>query len=210
MSEALETETQESLLTGKEPTDPSQQEVVAQAAAEGEQPEGKQPEGEEPESQGAPEQYEQFAMPEGVELNEEALVEFQAVAKELDLTQAEAQRFADIGASMVQQAVGAAVEGLQEQWTNTLSEWVEEIKADKELGGDKLPQTLAVARKAISTFGDEGLMQTLEETGMTNNPALLRFAHRIGKAMSEDTLHLGRSGSDTAKSAAQLIYPTMQ
>jgi hypothetical protein len=195
----------ESLLTGQEPTDTGQEVALAEADAKGDSPEG-----EEQEVQGAPEQYEPFTMPEGMDLDQEILDEFQALAKEHDLPQAEAQKYADFGAKLVQKAQESTVSTLQETWAETCKQWVEEIKTDKELGGDNLQQSLAVARKAISTFGDESLMQVLEETGMTNNPALVRFAHRIGKALLDDTLHVGAATSAASRTPEQILYPTMQ
>lgn len=199
-------EAKESLLTGKDPTDTGQQESAAVAAEE-----GKSPEGDGLEVQGAPEQYEPFAMPEGMELDGEVFDEFQALAKEHNLPQAEAQKYADFGAKLVQKAQESTVQVMQEHWQETVSKWVDEIKTDKDLGGDKLPETLAVARKVIDTFGGSELISVLEETGMTNNPELLRFVYRIGKATSDDTFHTGKGLSGgSEKTAAQILFPTMQ
>lgn len=200
---AVETE---SLLTGKDPTDTSQQGVTAQAATEAESGNV----GEAELQWEAPEAYEPFAMPEGIELDQDSFDRFTAMAKEHGMPQEIAQQYADFGAELVMKAQEGTVETLSDQWTETLSKWVDEIKTDKELGGDKLPETLSVARKAIATFGSDELVKTLEETGMTNNPALLRFAYNIGKALSDDKFHSGNASHGGSKSLGDILYPTMQ
>jgi hypothetical protein len=199
-AEATETQT-ESLLTGKDSTDTSrQQDADVSAKVDGEA-EAKP----ETEWQGAPEVYEPFVMPEGLELNSEMLERFQALAMEHDLPQAEAQKYADFGAELVQTAQQETVGQLQEQWQNTLTEWVDEIRNDKEIGGEHLAENLAIARKTISTFGSDALVKTLEETGMTNNPELVRFAIKIGKALSDDSFHTG-NGIHSGKAAGMYDY----
>ena len=52
-------------------------------------------------AQAVPEVYE-LKMPDGVALDQEAATEFTAIAKELKLDQATAQKFADVGAKTAQ------------------------------------------------------------------------------------------------------------
>ena len=68
-------------------------EAGAEGQAEGE--EGAEKEEGEGEKQGAPEKYEDFKMPEGTELDAEVSTAFQGVAKELNLSQDQAQGFLD-------------------------------------------------------------------------------------------------------------------
>lgn len=192
----------ESLLTGKDPTDSGQQEAAQ--AAEGERSQDGKPE----EAQGAPETYEAFVLPEGMDVNEEYLAAYQDLAREHNLSQEAAQKFVDMGAQLVQQGQQQTVETLQDSWRDTLAQWVDEIKTDKEIGGDNLQKSLSVARAAIEAFGDDNLREVLEQTGMTNNPGLVRFAYRVGKALQEDTLHTGRHPAPE-KSAGEVLFPSM-
>lgn len=68
-------------------------EAGAEGQTEGE--EGAEKEEGEGEKQGAPEKYEDFKMPEGTELDAEVGAAFQGVAKELNLSQEQAQGFLD-------------------------------------------------------------------------------------------------------------------
>jgi hypothetical protein len=124
----------------------------------------------------------EFKLPEGVDLKGEALDELKATAKELGLTQEQAQRVADLGAK---QAQGFAAQLVEQQKTMT-AEWAEQTTTDKEIGGDKLPENLGVAKKALDTFGSPALKTLLNQSGLGNHPEVVRFMVKAGKAISED------------------------
>ena len=65
---------------------------------------------EETEEEGAPEAYEEFTLPEGVEISEEDLTSFHTLGKELDLTQAQAQELVDYQSKREQARAEGAVE----------------------------------------------------------------------------------------------------
>lgn len=147
----------------------------------------------------APDSYE-FQMPDGVELDTAAAEEFKGIAKEYGLTQEQAQKVADIGAKMVQRQTEAHQTQVQT--------WVDAVKADKEIGGDKLSENLAIARKTIDTFGSPELKTMLNVTGIGNHPEIVKMAYKIGKAISDDGFV--RGGNTTApRSAAEIMYPSM-
>lgn len=146
-----------------------------------------------------PESYE-FAMPEGVQLDKTAADEFTAIAKELKLDQATAQKVADVGAKMAQRQAEAHVK-LVETWT-------EAVKSDKEIGGDKLAENLSVARKALEAFGTPELKDVLNMTGFGNHPEVVKAFYKIGKAISEDRFVTGGAkGAET--DIAKRMFPSM-
>lgn len=148
-----------------------------------------------------PEAYE-FKMPEGVELDGKAAEEFTAIAKELKLSQADAQRIADVAVKMQQKQAETHVE--------TVKGWAEQCKTDKEFGGDNLQQNLAVARKAIDAFGSPQLKELLNGSGLGNHPEVVRFAYKAGKAISEDTFVQSGSRTPTPEqSLEKRLYPNM-
>lgn len=146
-----------------------------------------------------PESYE-LTMPEGVELDSVAADEFKAIAKELKLDQVGAQKVADVGAKMAQRQA--------EKHTELVKSWVESVKADKDLGGDKLQENLAVAKKALDTFGTPELRDVLNATGLGNHPEVIRAFYRAGKAISEDRFVQGAPVS-AATDPAKKLFPTM-
>jgi hypothetical protein len=146
-----------------------------------------------------PESYE-LKMPEGVQLDSVAADEFSAVAKELKLDQTAAQKLADVGAKMAQRQA--------ENHVKLVETWVEQVKADKDIGGDKLDENLGVARKALEQFGTPELRDVLNMTGFGNHPEVIKAFYKIGKAISEDRFVAGApkgAESDPAKT----LFPNM-
>jgi len=141
-------------------------------------------------------------MPEGVELDGPAADEFSAIAKELKLSQADAQRVANVAVKMQQQQA--------ETHAATVKGWADQCKTDKEFGGDNLEPNMAVARKAIDTFGSPELKALLNSSGLGNHPELVRFAFKAGKAVSEDTFVRSGSRAPTPElSMEKRLYPDM-
>jgi hypothetical protein len=88
---------------------------------------------------------------------------------------------------------------MSDNFTNQLDSWVSELKADKEIGGDKFDENAGVAAKAIEKFGSPELKQVLNQTGMGNNPDLFRFALNIGRHLIEDNPGTGSpAGTETS------------
>ncbi|HBC0586087.1 TPA: peptidase [Enterobacter cloacae] len=161
--------------------------------ADGEKPADK-PADKEQKQEGAPEKYE-FTAGEGVELDTEALKDFEPVARELNLTNEQAQKLVDAYPKIL-----AGVQQRQaEAWQKQTEGWAETVKADKEIGGDKLTANLSAAQRALEQFGDPELKEYLDSTGLGNHPALVKAFIKVGKAMSEDKVVTGgheSGGSD--------------
>lgn len=155
---------------------------------------------EKPAEPAVPETYD-LKMPEGVELDKAAADEFTVIAKELKLDQAAAQKLADIGAKMAQRQVEAHAQ-LVETWT-------QQVKADKEIGGDKLEENLGIARKAIDAFGSPELKALLNSSGLGNHPELVKLAYRVGKAISEDRFVAGAPNGNPSSDPAKKLFPNM-
>lgn len=145
----------------------------------------------------APEKYE-FKTAEGQELDAEAVKAFEPIAKELNLSNEQAQKLVDVYGSKIMPKL---VEQQAAQWQQQIEQWAEQVKADKDLGTDV---SIGAAQKAMDKFGSPELKQYLNETGLGNHPELVRIFANIGKAMSEDGLVTGNSGG--AKSAADVLF----
>ncbi|HBX8038513.1 TPA: peptidase [Klebsiella pneumoniae] len=162
--------------------------------ADGEKPKDKPAEEKEQKQEGAPEKYE-FKTGEGVELDTEALKDFEPVARELNLTNEQAQKLVDAYPKIL-----AGVQQRQaEAWQAQTEQWTADVKADKEIGGDKLTANLSAAQRALEQFGDQELKEYLDSTGLGNHPALVKAFIKVGKAMSEDKVVTGgheSGGSD--------------
>lgn len=150
--------------------------------------------------EGAPEKYE-FTAAEGVELDTEALKDFEPLARELNLNQEQAQKLVDMYGTkllpMVQKQQAEA-------WQKQTEGWAESVKADKEIGGDKLNSNLSAAQRALDQFGTPELKEYLNGTGLGNHPELVKAFIKIGKAMSEDNMVTGNESGQ--RSAAEVLY----
>ncbi|MFY3334675.1 protease [Achromobacter xylosoxidans] len=153
---------------------------------------------------GAPEQYEDFAAPEGVQLDAELVGDLKTVAKELNLSQKDAQRVADLGPKLVQKLQGKQAEA----FAQIRQTWADQAKADKEYGGEAFAENLGAAKKALDSFGTPELRTLLNESGIGNHPELIRFMVRAGKAISSDTFVAGeKRGASASKDPAKTLYP---
>jgi hypothetical protein len=153
--------------------------------------------------QQAPEKYE-FKDIEGAAIDSNTLTSFSEVAKELNLSQDAAQKILDKVAPVMAQQQAEAIENLSTQW-------VQGVQSDKEIGGDKLQQNLAVAKKAMDTFGTPELRTLLNASRLGNHPEIIRVFYRAGKAISQDNFVAGGSGSvNGMKDAAKALYPNQQ
>lgn len=176
--------------------------AVVEATSVVESPAGAPAEAVESESEKAPvvpESY-TFETPEGVTLDTAAVEEFSAIAKELGLEQGKAQAIADIAVKMQQRAA--------ENQAALVESWVEQVKTDKDLGGDKLTENLAIAKKALDAFGSPELRDVLNATGLGNHPEIIRAFYKAGKAISEDRFIPG-APKGPEMDIAKRMFPTM-
>lgn len=159
---------------------------------------------------GAPEKYE-FTAPEGLELDPGMVEQFSPIAKELNLTNDQAQKLVDLYAGQVQNLAKANME----RWENLVSSWAESSKNDPEFGGKNLDDSLGHARKALKTLGDDGLNQILAPPsaqnpngmGLGNHPAIIRLLAKIGKGMGEDSTHIQSNQAPAQVSLAKTMFP---
>lgn len=145
----------------------------------------------------APEKYE-FTAGEGQELDKEAVAAFEPIARELGLSNEQAQKIVDVYGSTIIPQIAKQQEAA---WQKQVTEWAETVKADKELGS---VESIGNAQKAMDQFGTPELKQYLNDSGLGNHPELFRIFSRIGKAMSEDGFVSG--SSENARSAADVLF----
>lgn len=139
-------------------------------------------------------------LPDGIELDAASSDEFKALAKELKLSPEAAQKFVDLEAKRIQASAQAHAE--------TVKGWRDSVVNDKDIGGDKLAENIATAKKAIA-LGPPELIELLKQTGMDNHPTVFRWCLAVGKSLSEDRMVQGSAAATAApKTAAQVLYPS--
>lgn len=175
-----------------EKQDAQSQGTLMSEAQDGETPkEGdqeKKPEEEKP--KGAPESYEDFKAPEGAEFAEPVMTAFKGVAKELDLSQDQAQKLIDTMTPVMQKRY-------LENIASISAEWRQRTEADPEIGGEKFQKSQAAVARLRETFArnedgqyDADILEFMNSP-MGNHPGAFKLLARAGAAISEASFPTG-------------------
>lgn len=145
--------------------------------------------------QGAPEQYEEFKAPEGLSYDDQFMGTFKDVAKELNLSQKQAQHLLDKCAPVLAQRQVEQIKAVSDQW-------VERTKSDKEIGGTNWTRAASDIARVRDRFGvnADGKMDPdiaeFMSTPIGNHPGLLKLLARVGRALGEAGFPKGGNDSD--------------
>jgi hypothetical protein len=138
----------------------------------------------------APISYE-FSYPEGTTPPPaEELKPFTDLLNDARVAPETGQKLMDLYLAEQNKLIGRLETQAQATWTDTRKEWVDQIKADPELGGNRFQTAIGLAKEVIQRFGgDEGqlteLRNVLNLTGAGDHPAVVRTLYRIGMALRE-------------------------
>jgi hypothetical protein len=186
---------QEESLLGAKP----ESETPAAEATEQAQQEQKAPAAEE----AARPTYGEFKLPEGVAVDADSLKPATALFAESGLSQEQAQKFIDLAMARETAATTRSVQA----FVDLQNQWVSEIKADPDIGGERLKGSLASAARAIDRLDVPGLREALTFTGAGNHPAVVKAFVRLGQMIQEDRFRPGRDVQPaTPRSPAEVIY----
>lgn len=152
-----------------------------------------------------PEEYTDFTAPENYEFNDEFLTPFKELAKELELSQENAQRLVDIHTKNVAELA----DQLANEFDDTMVEWAKESRIDKEFGGQKFNENLGVARSVLQKWGTPELNELITNTGIGNNKEFLRLLYRIGKDLKDGNTVTMQTKPNTEVDIAKILYPSM-
>lgn len=149
---------------------------------------------------------ESLTFPEGFQKSDEMLSSFKGVLEDTEKSpQERAQALVDLHVNAMQ----AASERVSEQWQQTRSEWVEEVKADSEIGGDKLDPALGEISKVVDEYGGQDLRNLLDDSGLGDHPVVVKFLYKVAKQLNEPGPVSG-GPTNTPPTQAKRIYPSME
>ncbi len=170
------------------------------AAGEGSAP---QADGNLPNTQTAPLQdplsYENLTLPEHYSAAPETLENFKALAREINLTEEQAQKLVDYEASLALRGGEEA----EEEKRQMLERWASQTKT---LYGAALEEELSYALRAADTFGGPDFRSLLEDTGLGNHPVIIRMLSGVGKSIGEDAFPGGKPAAPQDKTFAEALY----
>jgi len=152
--------------------------------------------------------YDALTLPEGMPADQPAFVDFKKQALDLGVEPEKAQKLIDTVAPKMKEAMEAPYN----LWADTQVAWVNEVKADPVIGKD-LDKNIAIAARAIDSYGTpeeaKAVRTALAFTGAGNNPAIVRWMHRVGLTLKEGGPVLANPAPTEKRSLAELAYPTM-
>mgnify|MGYP000246692541 CR=1 FL=1 len=154
--------------------------------------------------EGAPESYEAFTTPEGVELDHGVMTEFSGIAKEFGLSQEKAQGVLD---RMLPVMAQRQMEYIQE----VAKGWAERTQNDKEVGGTNFQASLAAVARIRDHFSynengemDPDIKEFLSSP-MGNHPGAVKLLARAGHSLGEAKFPQG-TGGDKVMPTAEDFY----
>lgn len=146
-------------------------------------------------------------MPDGIEVDQAMLDQFSPTFKELGLTTKQAQVLAD----KFIEAQNQRGEAQAQSWAKTIGDWVDQAKADPEIGGAKWDDTVKNASGVVKRFGNDGFREYLNASGAGNHPEMIRFMAKVGAMIGEDRPAISENpGKKIAQDTAAILYPDDQ
>lgn len=165
-----------------------------------------------------PDKYD-LKLPEQTSLGTAVVERTAAIARELGLSQDNAQKTLEFVNTEVAAQLAAVTEAHQPggaEWTKNVEGWEAAALADPDLGGSGKPEVLkanaALAQRVLASFFPPTVKEFLVETGFGSNPDVLRGFVKIGRAMSEGSLVTAApaaTAAATPEEKAQRMYPSM-
>lgn len=164
-----------------------------------------------PKQESEPEAYQQFTLPEGVELDEATLTEVTPIFRELNLDQDGAQKLVSFYASKTQDALTAYHQKLAEGHQETLRTWSNELRELPDYKGkDAFNQAKGRVAHVLNTLGSPELKTLLDKDyGLIRNKAVFTFLDAVASKLSEDSLVRDDAGApvkEPPKRAADVMY----
>lgn len=116
-----------------------------------------------------------------------------------------AQKLIDLQAKFAQSQSDA----LTQAWEAQQETWRNEVKADAEVGGDKMDGVLAGIQKVILEYGSPEVHAILDQ-GAGNNIHMIKMMNKIAKALNEGNGHASGNPPPEQKTTAQKLFPSMK
>ena len=160
-----------------------------------------------------PEKYSDFKIPDGMEMDTALLAEADPIFKELNLTQAGAQKMIDLFSEKI---MPAFVKRQTEAWEQQKKDWYAETIANKEIKLDDKGANLDGNRVINTLFSKEEAPKfkaELVKYGLDNHPWLNLLLTRAAKHLKEDTIDPPKGGINDDKPASSVeemadrLYP---
>ena len=64
--------------------------------------------------------------------------------------------------------------------------WLEQLKSDKEYGGEKFNESVENAKRVVEKYAEPEFKNFLNDSGLGNHPLIVKMFSKLGKAFGED------------------------
>lgn len=147
-----------------------------------------------------------LTLPEGVTLSDEDVGRLGPIVEKHKLTNEAVSDLLAVYGDRVKQLAAEPMKA----WTDLNTSWINEVKADPTLGNGQglRPEIKTAISKVKAEYGDAALNDALNVTGAGNNPAVIRFFHKISKILVEGG-HVGGRPAPAGPTgpSAEAMYP---
>lgn len=153
-----------------------------------------------------PQQYEPFKMPEGMEMDNDALNEALPVLHGLKASQEDAQKLVDVASSMISKVM----KNVSEQHNTVVEGWRKESESLFGKDGEaKFQERVGRAEEVVKQFFNEEQRDVLTRYGLGNHPAFFAMCLAIAEGTTEDRPNLPAStgGLQSTSTLADTWYP---
>lgn len=150
----------------------------------------------------APDKYSDYKLPEGMKLDMAMAEKANGVFKELNLSQAKADRLVGLQAEFAKK--------LKEDSDNAYKAQVNEWKAasGKLLEGPDKEKKMQMISKAREAFATPELTKFFGDYGFGDHPEVVKFFLKVGEKLMEDRGFGGAGSGAGEKSAGDILFPT--
>lgn len=145
-------------------------------------------------------EYEDFKMPAGIQVDQQALDAAVPKFKEMGFSQDQAQGVVDLYIEETNRQREEAVRALNEQ----RKAWRDELKAEPDFA-----KNAGHAKRALKAFADKETIAMFHESWMGDNPGLFRMLTKAGKAIADDPFIEGARGANRPERAEEVLFGDM-
>lgn len=135
---------------------------------------------------GSPEAYDysEIKLPEGMELDQDLVQDFEPVAKKLNLSNKSANELMNLAVKLSNKNLSVVQEAIKQSQIAEMNSYEKLLAEDKELNVNdnaKYHQYLDVANKGIEAVATDGFKKFIKDKGLTYHPEFIKVFHKIGK-----------------------------
>lgn len=162
----------------------------------------------------APETYDfkDIELPEGIQFDNALASKFEPVAKELNLTQEDANKLVNMLVEHQKEQLGNQEEIIaqfkKQELEATKIEYQRLLETDKEISGkgkEQYEAYLNLADKGYGAFASDELQNVISQYGLDYHPAVIKHFYRLGKLCGQDSVQNSQTPVEK-QNPADILY----